>query len=350
MKLRELAATLGLSQTTVSRALNGYPEVSEATRVRVQAAAERHNYRPSSRATALATGRSMAIGHVLPVSVSREMVNPVFVDFIAGASETYTRAGYDMILSVVADDEQEHHYRTMAAKRIVDGLIVNAPRPNDRRIALLKEIGIPFVVHGRATDADPDYAWIDIDNRRAFRRATEFLVDLGHRRIALLNGREIYDFVQRRHAGVEEGLAARDLALDPELVTSGDMTEQNGYRAARHLLALPDPPTALICSSTITAFGVRRAADELRLKLGRDLSLICHDDVLSYFRNGEHEPIFTAIRSSVWEAGRRAANALIQQIADPMQRPQIMLEADFVIGASTGPARTNRTRDEEQQE
>lgn len=339
MNLKELATLLGLSQTTVSRALNGYPEVSETTRARVLAAAKTHHYRPSNRAKALATGRSMAIGHVLPTSTSHELVNPIFADFIAGASETYTQAGYDLVLSVVGEAEEEARYRDLAAKRIVDGLIVQAPSPDDRRIPLLKEIGIPFVVHGRASEIDTDYAWVDINNLRAFRRATDFLLDLGHRRIALINGLETLDFAVRRRTGFEEGLADRGLSPDPALMVSGEMTEQFGYRSARTLLALPDPPTAILTSSTIIAFGVRRAIDEQGRKLGRDLSLITYDDVLSYFRNGAEEPIFTAIRSPVWEAGRRAAEALIAQIADPSALSRTMLEADFVIGASTAPAR-----------
>lgn len=342
MNLKELAKLLGISQTTVSRALNGYPEVSDATRGRVLAAAKRHNYRPNTRAKGLATGRTMAIGHVLPVSTSHEMFNPVFGGFLAGASESYTRAGYDLVLSVVGDDDEEGHYRDLAAKRSVDGLIVHAPQHGDGRIALLKDLGMPFVVHGRASDVDPEYAWVDINNLRAFRRATEFLVDLGHTRIALINGPDFYDYARRRRAGYTEGLAARSLSVDPTLIRSGEMTEQSGFSAARALLALPDPPTAMICSSMIVAFGIRRATDEMGITLGRDLSLISHDDVLSYFRNGEEEPIFTTIRSSVWEAGRRAADALIQQIVDPNERQQIILEADFVVGASTGPINAPR--------
>ena len=88
MNLKSLAEELGLSQTTVSRALNGYPEVSEATRQRVEEAARRHNYRPNSRAKGLATGRAMVIGQVIPTSVQHEMVNPIFGDFVAGASQT----------------------------------------------------------------------------------------------------------------------------------------------------------------------------------------------------------------------------------------------------------------------
>ena len=100
MNLKQLAETLGLSQTTVSRAMNGYPEVSEATRARVHAAAARHNSRPNTRARSLATGRSMMIGHVIPVSTRHEMMNPIFSDFISGAGEAYAKAGFDMMLSM----------------------------------------------------------------------------------------------------------------------------------------------------------------------------------------------------------------------------------------------------------
>ena len=344
MNLKELAELLGISQTTVSRALNGYPEVSDTTRARVLAAAKRYNYRPNTRAKGLATGRTMAIGHVLPVSTSHEMFNPVFGGFIAGASETYKRAGYDLVLSVVSDENEESHYHKLAAERSVDGLILHAPRHQDHRIALLKDLGMPFVVHGRASDVDPDYAWVDINNKRAFRRATEFLVDLGHSRIALINGPDFYDYARRRNSGFAEGLAGRGIKADPALMRCGEMTELNGYRTACELLALANPPSALICSSMILSFGVRRATDEMGLRLGRDLSVISHDDMLSYFRNGDDEPIFTAIRSSVWEAGRRAADALIQQIAEPESRQQIVLEADFIVGGSTGPARAKVTR------
>ena len=98
MNLKELALKLGLSPTTVSRALNGYPEVNETTRERVMAAAKRHSYRPNTRAIRLATGRAMAVGHVIPVATRHEIVNPVFADFIAGAGETYSRNDYDMLL------------------------------------------------------------------------------------------------------------------------------------------------------------------------------------------------------------------------------------------------------------
>ena len=201
MNLKELSRTLGLSQTTVSRALNGYPEVSEETRLRVQEAARRHDYRPNLRARSLATGRAMAIGHVIPVSTRHEIVNPIFADFIAGAGETYHKAGYEMLLSVVSDADEARAYRELKARGTVDGVIVHGPRLDDPRIPLLAELDLPFVVHGRSTGASARYSWVDVNNRRAFARATAFLLDLGHRRIGLVNGLEFMDFAVRRRRG-----------------------------------------------------------------------------------------------------------------------------------------------------
>ena len=318
MNLKELSQQLGLSQTTVSRALNGYPEVSEATRKRVFEAARMHNYRPNTRAQSLATGRSMAIGHVIPMSLNHEMVNPIFGDFMAGAGETYAKHGYEMLLSVANDNRTEEDiYRAFRARGSVDGVVVHGPRMADNRLPLLEELGIPFVVHGRATGHDAPYPWLDVNNRRAFNRATSFLLDLGHKRIALINGLEFMDFAHRRRQGYEEALTERDLRPDPELMSAGEMTENVGHDTAQAMLDLADPPTAFVVSSVISALGVRRAIESRGHAMGRDISVITHDDALSYLRNDGAEPVFTAVRSSVRDAGRRLAQVLIDRIVDP---------------------------------
>lgn len=338
MNLKELAARLGLSPTTVSRALNGYPEVNDVTRARVLAAAKRHHYRPNTRAIRLATGRALAVGHVIPLTTRHEMVNPIFGDFIAGAGEVYSRAGYDMLISMLSDEDEERVYRDLHSRGAVDGVIVHAPRLDDPRIPLLAGIGIPFVVHGRSTGASLPYAWVDVNNRRAFQRATEFLLDLGHRRIGLVNGLEYMDFAIRRRTGYLDALGASGIAPDAALMLSEEMTESHGYRAATAMLALPDPATGFLVSSMISALGVRRAITDAGLQIGRDVSVVIHDDDLSYLKNGDEVPIFTATRSSVREAGRQAAAMLLQCIANPGPPRQSLLEAELIIGQSTGPA------------
>ena len=340
MNLKEFSQKLGLSPTTVSRALNGYPEVNERTRERVAQEAKRLGYSPNSRATRLATGRSMAIGHILPISKEHEMVNPVFSDFIAGAGERYSEAGYDLSLSVVRDEDEEKTYRDLAARGNVDGVVLHGPKIEDRRIRLLRDLDLPFVVHGRASAVDCQYDWVDVNNRSAFHRATDLLLDLGHRRIALLNGLTDMDFAARRLAGYQDALDARGIERDDTLIASGEMTETYGFSNAMRMLSSDTPPSALLVSSIVSAIGARRAISTLGLQMGRDVSVVIHDDVLSYFRNDGDVPIFTATRSSVREAGRRCAEILLNSIQSGKQDAptHVLLEAELTIGQSTGPA------------
>lgn len=349
MNLRELSKTLGLSQTTVSRALNGYPEVNDRTRKRVIEAARAHNYRPNLGAKSLATGRSMSVGHVIPLSTQNEMVNVVFSDFIAGAGEVYGKNGYDMRLSVVADDQETQAYRAWAETGAVDGVVVHAPLENDPRIGMLSELGLPFLVHGRSSGVDLPYAWLDVNNIDAIAEATSTLVELGHRRIALVNGREVLDFALCRRKGYETALTEAGLPLDPDLMFQADMSESHGHLSAQKALALADPPTAFVASSVLIAFGIKRAVEEHGLRLGEDVSLICFDDEISYLTQGAETPLFSSMRSSVRAAGRRCAELLIAQIqapaAMPRDLPGELWQARRVMGHSTGPGPYFKTSD-----
>ena len=339
MNLKQLSHQLGLSQTTVSRALNDYPEVSEETRKRVKLAARKHDYRPNTRATRLATGRAMTIGHVIPVN-STEAFNPIFGEFIAGANIAYSNRGYELLLSMVKEDSEESIYREIVSKGSVDGFIVHAPRVNDSRIKLLQELRLPFVIHGRDNSNTSAYSWIDMNNRRAFYQATKLLIDLGHKHICLVNGRETLNFALRRRQGYVDALGDENISLNPALMFSGDLTETNGYSAATQALALSVPPTAFLVSSYVGALGVRRAIHNAKLEVGSDVSVIIHDDELSYFQNYGDIPQFTATRSSVRDAGERAATMLLDIIDQPDKAPITeLLEAPLTIGASTGPVK-----------
>lgn len=338
VNLRELSKELKLSQTTVSRALNGYPEVNEATRKRVAAAAAKHNYRPNARAQTLATGRAMSIGHVIPMSKQSELVNMVFSDFVAGAGLVYAAHGYTLTLSLVNDDAELEAYSAFSVRGAVDGVLVQAPTRNDPRIKTLLDLQTPFVVHGRSTDVTQAYSWLDVNNTRAIETATHHLINHGHRRISLINGDERMDFAFRRRTGYCAALSTADLPLDETLMRSGDMSEPNGYQAAKDLLQAQAAPTAFVVSSILLALGVKRAVEEQGLQLGRDVSVICYDDDISYLPNAGTFPLFTAMRSSVREAGARCATVLLDRIKNP-NAPHVteLWEAELIEGASTGP-------------
>lgn len=338
MNLKELAQHLNLSQTTVSRALNGYPEVGAETRRRVDEAARKLGYRPNPHAMRLATGKSHAIGHVLP-SDRALMIDPHFSDFIAGAGDVYSAHGYDVMLHVGGPEKEEIVYRRYAQSGAVDGVVVMGPRVEDWRIALLTELKLPFIVHGRHGDVESGYAWMDIDNRGAFHQAGKLLTDLGHRRIALINGIEGMTFATHRRQGYETALIEAGIAVDPAIITSHQMTEENGYRQVRRLLSTENAPTAFLLSSMLFVSGAIRACYELNLKIGNDVSLIAHDDGLPFLDAEGLMPKLSTMRSSIREAGSRVAELLIGMIRNPDDPlPHELWSVDLIVRGSTGPA------------
>ncbi|MDH4414275.1 MAG: substrate-binding domain-containing protein [Rhizobium sp.] len=312
MKLKEFAREIGLSPTTVSRALSGYPEVNEATRARVMEEAARLGYHPNINAVRLATGRAGAIGVVMTKAGDYQ-----FSEFMSGMADRLSGEDIDILITPMAEHDTGDEiqlYRRLAESRRVDAVVIHSPRPRDPRIALLHQLKLPFIVHGRSETEIP-HAWLDIDNEGAIRRSTEHLLDLGHRRIALLNGREGLTFTLHRLAGYKAALAERGVPFDPKLVTHGTFTDEIGFRYARSALEQRPRPTAFVAGSMMTALGVYRAARSMNLVLGRDISVIAHDDVFPYLTAENMAPSLSTTRSSLRAAGSRITDLLLQMLS-----------------------------------
>ena len=337
MNLKELAKHLNLSPTTVSRALNGYPEVGAETKRRVGDEARRLGYQPNPHARRLATGRSHAIGHVFPIDRSL-MIDPLFSDFVSGAADVYSAHGFEVMLHAGGNEDELSVYRRYAQGGAVDGVVVLAPRLHDPRIALLNELRLPFIVHGRLDDQEVGYAWLDIDNRGAFQRATKLLTDLGHRRIGLINGFEDMTFALHRRQGYEQAVHDKGIPVDPTITASVLMTEENGYRQSKRILQLAGRPTALLLSSMLLVSGAMRAINEMGLQIGQDISLIAHDDGLPFLNADGLIPSLTTTRSSIRAAGSRVAELLLAMITDPeAEQPHELWNVDLIVRGSTGP-------------
>ncbi|WP_457940885.1 substrate-binding domain-containing protein [Mesorhizobium sp. 10J20-29] len=338
MNLKQLSDMLALSQTTVSRALNGYPEVSEETRRRVADAAKRHGYRPNPSARRLATGKAGMIGYVLPTGASVD-IDPHFVEFLSGLGDYARGHDLDLVLSPADASDEETTYRRIVANKQVDAVYISSPCPADRRISLLNRLGIPFIVHGRSEGLGFDYAYVDIDNEMAFHDAARLLIQLGHTRIALINGDIRQTFAIFRQRGAQRALADSGLALPPSSIRSVAMTEENGYRAARSLLQSGTPPTAIICSSLIMSLGVVRAIRDLGLTVPGDVSLVAHDDVFPWLRPENFSVPLTTTRSSIRLAGQRIAERLAARITGSESGFEgEVWPVDLVVRASIGSA------------
>lgn len=338
VNLKQLAELLGLSQTTVSRALNGYPEVNAETRERVLQAVRETGYRPNRAAQRLATGKAYSIGLVMPIASGIDS-DIHFGEFLAGLAEEAVKHDFHFVLNPSAPDDEEATFRRLAASGNVDALFLAYMRANDPRIAMLKALSIPFVVHGRSIGGAKDYPFVDIDNTAAFYDAARLLIQLGHRRIALINGPEYLAFSLRRKKGLTRALEENGLRLDETLVHHSAMTDEYGYRSMQRFLDRPDPPTAVLCSSTVLALGAVRAINQASLVIGSDISVIAHDDVLPMLKPENFSVPLTTTRSSLRAAGARIAKRLIGGILDRGDYPeQELWRAELIVRASTGPA------------
>lgn len=339
MNLKELSQMLGLSQTTISRALNGYPEVNEETRQRVMKAAKETGYRPNRAAQRLATGKAGSIGLIMPISPDHSS-DMHFAEFQSGLAEASILHDFHFVILPSRAQDEEEAIRWLVSSGSVDGYYLAYVREKDPRISMAKSLSLPFIVHGRSFGLDLNYPFLDVDNEGAFYDATRFLLQLGHKRVALLNGQADLDFAHRRRLGTEKALAEKGLLLDPRHTRHSFMGDEQGYRGMKEILASADRPTAVLCASTVLALGAVRATNEVGLKLGVDISLIAHDDELPLLKPENFSTPLTTTRSSLRAAGKRIGERLIAMInqSEPALPEQELWKVELVVRASTGPA------------
>ena len=339
MNLKHLSELLGLSQTTISRAINGYPEVSETTRQRVLTAPTDPGQPPTRAPPRLPTATAVSSALVTPIHPN-DSSDLHFAEFQRGLAEEALRHDFHLVIMPASPRDEEQAIRWLVASGSVDGYYLAYMRENDPRIAMAKSLPVPFIVHGRSYGTDNDFPYLDVDNEGAFRDAARLLLQLGHRRFALLNGPEEFDFAIRRRIGTMAALQEKGIDLDAGSMRHTAMTDEEGFRGMAALLERPDRPTAVLCASTVLALGAVRAINRAGLKLGEDISLIAHDDVLPLLKPENFTVPLTTTRSSLRAAGIRIAQRLIAAIkrTEPQPPAHELWTADLVIRASTGPA------------
>lgn len=331
-KLKQLAQTLGLSTTTVSRALDGYSDVAPATRERVRAAAQAINYRPNSAARSLRRRRAEAVAVTLPLEPGR-VGPPVFLNILAACSQRLAEEGLDlMLLPTTSPAAEMETYRRLIDGGRADAVIVVRTRLEDERVAFLKERGIPFVTHGRTARSD-DHAFIDGDGENGFRDATRLLAALGHRRIAHISAPQTLTFAHLRRKGWLAGLADEGFA-DP-IEYAAQPNEAGGYEAAKWLLDRPQAPTSLLCATDSIAIGALSALKERGVVAGRDVAVIGHDNLPS---GAYTDPPLSSMEIAVPDVGRQLADMLIARLGgrDPREL-QTILPVRQVPRATHGP-------------
>ena len=314
MSIVLLAKDLGLSISTVSRALNGYDDVSPETRARVFARAKEIGYRPNPGARRLKSGTTSAIGVILPApSSAGHAVDTMYSSLLGGVATEIETAGYHLLATMQAKNDPAREaalYENFIKGSWVDALLIVRTRVHDSRIELARQARMPFVTYGRTESREP-YAWVDTDNESAFRLATKRLLEFGHRRIALINGPAEYYFAQLRERGYQRAFAEAGLTPEPAWIVHGDVAETSGHVLCRSLLIRNPAPTAFVCATDAMAFGAIAACREAGLAVGPDVSIIGYgNSSASAYCN----PPLTTVEHEVFENGRHVGQALIKLI------------------------------------
>ena len=335
--ISDMADALGLTKSTVSRALNGYGDIAEGTRLRVTQMAKKLNYQPLSYAQAVKTGRTRSLGLVLQLS-DHDAHRPFLAEFLAGLSAGASKEGYTLtVASADTDADLLAQFRSLRQDGKADGFILPRAMEEDARVRFLDAARVPYVLYGRQPSRS-DAAWFDVRGEDAMQDAVAHLAELGHRRIGFINGKMIYTYAGLREAGYLAAMASHGLTVEPSLIQRDAVTIEDGATAAAALLDLPDPPTALVCAVDSAALGAYRAAWPRGLIIGKDLSVIGYDGTRA---GANANPPLTTFAVDNGAAGERLAALLIRRVrGEPPQDLRETTPATFVCRASTGPAPT----------
>jgi DNA-binding LacI/PurR family transcriptional regulator len=308
--------------------LNDSPSVSQSTRRRVLATIEELNYQPSLSARRLSLGKTFNIAVIVPF-----FTRPVFTERLRGVEHALVESDFDLVLfNVETVSRRDACFRTVARRERIDGMLVMSLSPWDEEAERWLEVQVPTVlVDARHTALNR----LIIDDVEGGRKATEHLLELGHRRIGFISDylEEPFGFASSRDRfeGYYMALEAADVPFRPEYHRQGIHGREQAKRLALSLLTIPEHPTAIFAASDTQAIGVLAAARELGLRVPQDLSVIGYDDieVAEYLR-------LTTIRQPSYEMGVEGVRLLLETIEDPSEEPQeILFSTDLVVRATT---------------
>ena len=313
--IKDVAALAGVSPSTVSRTCKNNPSISEETKERVRKAMAELGYEPNFQASNLASQNSRTIGIILPASAKEVYENSFYLEAIQGISH-YCNGRQYMTTIVTGQDEAEilNAVRSMSRSGKVDGFIILYSKKEDPVIDYLFNEGLLYILIGKATQYTNQTIYIDNDNLLAGREATEYLYQLGHRRIAYLGSDSSLMFSADRKAGYQLALASHQLPVRPEYCVEVKNVSENNEEAIRGLLMQKDRPTAILVSDDILAVSLERVCLENHLAIPEDLSIISFNNSLFARLTS---PQLTSIDIGAGQLGSEAASQIINHIENP---------------------------------
>lgn len=331
----DVARRAGVSQSTVSRVLNGFPHVKEATRERVLRAVRELQYQPDEVARSMATARTYSLGLVLA-----NITNPFYAEVAQAIVDEARYKGYQVILYHTSDDPgvQKESIDTLLRRR-VDGILIASARWNDPDVARLLDRGYALVLLNRRTQHE-GVSWVLLNNQLGGYLATEHLVHLGHRRIGYIGGPTEISTARERFAGYKDALLHHDIPLDERIICTGTFGASHASTAVRDMLLARPIPTAIFAANDLLALAAMEALLERGYRIPEDISLVGFDDI----DIAGHRAIqLTTVTQRKGEMGRKAVEILLNQLEHPADAPKhVYLQPELIVRRTSGPPPVRR--------
>jgi DNA-binding LacI/PurR family transcriptional regulator len=318
--IKDVAKLANVSPATVSRVIANNPRISEQTKKRVRAAMEGLSYHPNFNARSLANRSTKAIGLVMPSSGDIVFQNPFFSEVLRGISTKAHENEYVLYISTGnTENEIFQGVVSMVQGRRVDGILLLYSRIDDKIVGYLVEQHFPFTVIGKPFKDLERITHVDNDNFKISKEVTEYLIELGHERIAFVGGNLNLVVTIDRMLGYETALREANIPYCDEYIIHEEFLKEGGREAVAELLALDDPPTALVVADDLMAFGVLSMLDDLGIAVPEDISIISFNNLMlsEYSR-----PPLTSVDINIFQLGYEAVQCLIDSIDKPSQKPK----------------------------
>lgn len=328
--IKDVARRAGVSVATVSRVLNKSGPVSPAAAERIHEAAEALHYVPHGGARSLITSKTNTIGVLLP-----DLYGGFFSEMIRGIDQTAQQHGYHLLLSGSHNRHNEMEVAMRAMRGRTDGVIAMSPHFDARTLVENLPPSLPVILLS-CEAGDSDYQVIAIDNAGGAEAMVRHLIELGHRRIAMVMGEKGHFDTAERLQGYRRALLDAGIELDARYEAQGDFSEASGHRAVQELLALDDRPTAIFCANDSMAIGGLAAVHEAGLEVPDDITVVGFDDIpLAHYLS----PPLSSVHVPVFEMGQRAVSRLIAALkGEPTsERRHERLPTHLVVRDSCAP-------------
>lgn len=325
--IKDVAELAEVHPSTVSRVINGNPRISEKTKNKVLLIIKKLGYTPNAIARGLKTKRTHTLGMLIP-----DITNPFFAEIARGVEDAANKNSFNVILCNTDDKlKKERTYLDILKEKRVDGLILGTAHTKDDSILELEKNNFPYILVSRNIE-ELDKNCIIIDDVVGGIMATEYLIRLGHQRIAHISGPLKVRAAIDRVDGYKNALKKYQIEYKEELIEEGDFRIKGGYQAMKKFLDLSKPPTAIFAANDLLALGAMQAIQKKKFHIPEDFSIIGFDDirVASFVY-----PPLTTIRQPMLEMGILAVKMLLKIIEEgEFNQRRIILQPKLIIRES----------------